>query len=179
MTSSTCSAGRAATRFWPPPIRMIRAEQASQDFRRDRERWAAPVAISETELGFLGATASAYIQQQTKGHYPAPLAALEVMLGAAGVDVETACQMEAEEFAKLFGSPINRALLNVFFLTDRNKKATGAAADATPRKITSAGVVGAGRDGAGYRGRQRQTRTSPSRSWMPIRPHSPAAFKVC
>ena len=70
-----------------------------------------PIAISDTELGFLGATASAYIQQQTKGHYPAPLAALELMLGAAGVDVETACQMEAEEFAKLFGSPINRALL--------------------------------------------------------------------
>ena len=106
-------------------IRMIRAEQKSGDFRRDRERWAQPIQISDTELGFLGATASAYIQQQTKGHYPAPLAALEVMLGAAGVDLETACQMEAEEFAKLFGSPINRALLNVFFLTDRNKKDRG------------------------------------------------------
>ena len=27
--------------------------------------------------------------------------------------------------AELFGSPVNRALLNVFFLTDRNKKDTG------------------------------------------------------
>lgn len=130
-------------------IRMIRAEQASNDFRRDRERWAGPVTISETELGFLGATASAYIQQQTKGHYPAPLAALEVMLGAAGLDVESACQLEAEEFAKLFGSPVNSALLNVFFLTDRNKKATGVAAEAKPRKITSGGVVGAGVMGQG------------------------------
>jgi enoyl-CoA hydratase/carnithine racemase len=130
-------------------IRMIRAEQTSNEYRRDRERWAGPVAISETELGFLGATASAYIQQQTKGHYPAPLAALEVMLGAAGLDIESACQMEAEEFAKLFGSPVNRALLNVFFLTDRNKKASGASADAKPRKITSAGVVGAGVMGQG------------------------------
>ena len=83
-------------------IRMIRLEQKSGDFRRDRQRWAQPITISDTELGFLGATASAYIQQQTKGHYPAPLAALELMLGAAGVDLETACQMEAEEFAKLF-----------------------------------------------------------------------------
>ena len=103
-------------------IRMIRAEQQSGDYLRDRERWAAPIDISETELGFLGATASAYIQEQTKGHYPAPLAALELMLGAAGVDLETACQMEAEEFPKLFGSPINRALLNIFFLRERNKK---------------------------------------------------------
>jgi 3-hydroxyacyl-CoA dehydrogenase/enoyl-CoA hydratase/3-hydroxybutyryl-CoA epimerase/3-hydroxyacyl-CoA dehydrogenase/enoyl-CoA hydratase/3-hydroxybutyryl-CoA epimerase/enoyl-CoA isomerase len=128
-------------------IRMIRAEQKTQQFRRDRERWAAPIEISETELGFLGATASAYIQQQTKGHYPAPLVALELMLGAAGLDAETACQLEADEFAKLFGSPINRALLNVFFLQDRNKKGAGAAAE--PRKIASAGIVGAGVMGQG------------------------------
>ncbi|MCI0332290.1 MAG: 3-hydroxyacyl-CoA dehydrogenase NAD-binding domain-containing protein [Planctomycetes bacterium] len=135
-------------------IRMVRAEQATQQFRRDREQWAAPIAISDTELGFLGATASAYIQQQTKGHYPAPLAALEVMLGAAGADVETACKMEAEEFAKLFGSPVNRALLNVFFLQDRNKKSSSEPGRPRPRgdephKITSAGVVGAGIMGQG------------------------------
>jgi 3-hydroxyacyl-CoA dehydrogenase/enoyl-CoA hydratase/3-hydroxybutyryl-CoA epimerase/3-hydroxyacyl-CoA dehydrogenase/enoyl-CoA hydratase/3-hydroxybutyryl-CoA epimerase/enoyl-CoA isomerase len=129
-------------------IRMIRAEQTSPDFRRDRDRWSGPIAISDTELGFLGATASAYIQQQTKGNYPAPLAALEVMLGGAGLDLEAACQLEAEEFAKLFGSPVNRALLNVFFLTDRNKK-SGGVSDGPPRKITSAGVVGAGVMGQG------------------------------
>jgi 3-hydroxyacyl-CoA dehydrogenase/enoyl-CoA hydratase/3-hydroxybutyryl-CoA epimerase/3-hydroxyacyl-CoA dehydrogenase/enoyl-CoA hydratase/3-hydroxybutyryl-CoA epimerase/enoyl-CoA isomerase len=128
-------------------IRMARAEQATQQFRRDREKWAAPIEISETELGFLGATASAYIQQQTKGHYPAPLVALEVMLGAAGADIETACQMEADAFAGLFGSPVNRALLNVFFLQDRNKKGVGIKAE--PRKIASAGVVGAGTMGQG------------------------------
>lgn len=130
-------------------IHLVRAEQKSGDFRRDRERWAAPISLSDTELGFLGATASAYIQGQTKGHYPAPIAALEVMLGAAGVDVETACQVEAEEFPKLFGSPINRALLNVFFLQDRNKKTTGTESNIKPRKIASAGVVGAGVMGQG------------------------------
>ncbi len=130
-------------------IRMIRAERVSSDFRRDRQRWAAPIEIDETELGFLGATASSYIQQQTKGHYPAPLAALELMLGAAGADLESACQMEAEEFPKLFGTPVNRALLNVFFLRDRSKKTIGSAGDVPPRKISSAGVVGAGVMGQG------------------------------
>lgn len=128
-------------------IRMVRAEQATGEFRHDREKWSGPLNIDDIELGFLGATASAYIQQQTKGHYPAPLAALEVMLGAAGVDVDTACQMEADEFAKLFGSPVNRALLNVFFLQDRNKK--GPNLKVEPRKINSAGVVGAGIMGQG------------------------------
>jgi 3-hydroxyacyl-CoA dehydrogenase/enoyl-CoA hydratase/3-hydroxybutyryl-CoA epimerase/3-hydroxyacyl-CoA dehydrogenase/enoyl-CoA hydratase/3-hydroxybutyryl-CoA epimerase/enoyl-CoA isomerase len=144
--------GPASDPLLAAAIRMIRAEQKSQDFRRDRDRWAGPIAISETELGFLGATASAYIQQQTKGHYPAPLAALEVMLGGASLDLDAAGQLEAGEFAKLFGSPVNRALLNVFFLTDRNKKAAVATSGSpvvSPRKITSAGVVGAGIMGQG------------------------------
>ena len=139
-------------------IRMIRQEQASGDFRRDRERWSGPISISDTELGFLGATASAYIQGQTKGHYPAPLAALELMLGAAGVDLETACQMEAEEFAKLFGSPINRAALNVFFLTDRNKKDPGVAKGVAAAQGRVGGRRRRRRHGAGDRRRQRQAR---------------------
>ena len=53
------------------------------------------------------------------------MAALEVMLGAAGVDIDSACSAEADGMAALFGSPVNRALINVFFLTDRNKKDTG------------------------------------------------------
>ena len=56
-------------------IRLVREEAASGQYLKDRQRWSAPIAISEMELGFLGATASGYIQQQTKGHYPAPLAA--------------------------------------------------------------------------------------------------------
>lgn len=145
----TSPSGNMADALLAAAIRMIRSEQASQEFRRDRERWAAPIQISDTELGFLGATASGYIQQQTKGHYPAPLAALEVMLGAAGVDAEAACQMEAEEFAKLFGTSVNRALLNVFFLRDRNKKDPGVAADVKPQRLSSAGIVGAGVMGQG------------------------------
>jgi 3-hydroxyacyl-CoA dehydrogenase/enoyl-CoA hydratase/3-hydroxybutyryl-CoA epimerase/3-hydroxyacyl-CoA dehydrogenase/enoyl-CoA hydratase/3-hydroxybutyryl-CoA epimerase/enoyl-CoA isomerase len=128
-------------------VRMVRAEQQSRVYLEDRQRWSGPINISETELGFLGATASAYIQGQTKGHYPAPLAALELMLGAASVDIEAACAMETEGFVPLFGSPINRALLNVFFLRDQNKK-TGAGQGA-PREVRTVSVVGAGVMGQG------------------------------
>jgi 3-hydroxyacyl-CoA dehydrogenase/enoyl-CoA hydratase/3-hydroxybutyryl-CoA epimerase/3-hydroxyacyl-CoA dehydrogenase/enoyl-CoA hydratase/3-hydroxybutyryl-CoA epimerase/enoyl-CoA isomerase len=131
-------------------INLIRLERQSGDYERERSAWSGPLSISETELGFLGATASAYIQGQTKGNYPAPLAALEVMLGSAGANIETACNEEAEAFAPLFGSPVNRALLNVFFLTDRNKKDRGIdREDVSPREIKSIGVIGAGIMGAG------------------------------
>ena len=137
-----------AERLHDAAIALVRSEYESGSYKKDRELWSQAIAISDTELGFLGATASAYIQGQTKGQYPAPLAALEVMLGAAGVDFATACQMEADGFAQLFGSPVNRALLNVFFLQDANKKQTGPAG-AEPRKISSAAVIGAGTMGQG------------------------------
>ncbi|HEY2881703.1 MAG TPA: 3-hydroxyacyl-CoA dehydrogenase NAD-binding domain-containing protein, partial [Pirellulales bacterium] len=131
-------------------LRMIRAEHKTKQYLADRRRWAGPTDVNETELGFLGATASGYIQQQTKGHYPAPLAALEVMLGAAGADIDSACDAEAEGMAALFGSPVNRALINVFFLSDRNKKDTGVdRADVPTRTIKSISVIGAGIMGQG------------------------------
>ena len=130
-------------------IRLVRSEQQSGQYLKDRILWSSPVDISETELGFLGATASALIQQQTKGQYPAPLAALEVMLGGAGLDVNAALELEAEGMAQLFGSPINGSLLNVFFLTDRNKKDPGVDGDIAPREIKAAAVIGAGIMGAG------------------------------
>jgi 3-hydroxyacyl-CoA dehydrogenase/enoyl-CoA hydratase/carnithine racemase len=129
-------------------IEMIRTERESKQYIRDRETWSQPITASDTELAFLGATASAYIQGQTKGHYPAPMAALELMLGAASVDLDTACQLEAEGFTDLFGSPINRALLNVFFLQDANKKQSGPLC-AEARKIKSVAVFGAGTMGQG------------------------------
>ena len=149
MNMGLASDAVAADKLLESAIRMVRAEQSSKDYLRDRKRWSGPIETNDTELGFLGATASAYIQQQTKGHYPAPLAALEVMLGAAGLDIDAACAMEAEAMAQLFGTPVNRALVNVFFLSDRNKKDRGVAADVQPRKINSVAVVGAGIMGAG------------------------------
>ena len=145
-----CSDVVPADRLLSASMSLIRAEQESSAYLREREANSGPIRIDETELAFLGATASGYIQQQTKGHYPAPMAALEVMLGAVSVDCDAACQMEAEGMAGLFGSPVNAALINVFFLTDRNKKDLGIERDdVQPREVSQVGVVGAGIMGAG------------------------------
>ncbi|HZZ27872.1 MAG TPA: 3-hydroxyacyl-CoA dehydrogenase NAD-binding domain-containing protein [Pirellulales bacterium] len=139
-----------AARIQEAAIRLIRAEQKSKQYLTDRRRWSGPIDMNETELGFLGATAYGYLQQQTKGHYPAPLAALEVMLGAATQDIDSACNAEAEGMAALFGSPVNRALINVFFLSDRNKKDTGIdRPNVATRPIKSVAVIGAGIMGQG------------------------------
>jgi 3-hydroxyacyl-CoA dehydrogenase/enoyl-CoA hydratase/3-hydroxybutyryl-CoA epimerase/3-hydroxyacyl-CoA dehydrogenase/enoyl-CoA hydratase/3-hydroxybutyryl-CoA epimerase/enoyl-CoA isomerase len=140
----------AASTLLDAAIRLVRAEQATRAYLRDRQRWSGPVSISDTELGFLGATASAVIQQQTKGQYPAPAAALEVLLAGAQMDIEAACKNEAEAMSKLFGTPVNAALLNVFFLTDRNKKDTGVDSPSVKAgDISSVAVIGAGIMGTG------------------------------
>jgi 3-hydroxyacyl-CoA dehydrogenase/enoyl-CoA hydratase/carnithine racemase len=126
--------------------RMIRAEVRTGEYRLDREKWSKPIPLSETELAFLGATGVAVINQQTGGNYPAPMAALELMLEASQVGIDEALTMEAERFAPLFGSPVNRSLLNVFFLQDRNKKSADKQEAAPVRTI---GVVGAGTMGLG------------------------------
>ncbi|MEN0110003.1 MAG: 3-hydroxyacyl-CoA dehydrogenase NAD-binding domain-containing protein [Planctomycetota bacterium] len=138
-------------------VRLVAAERGRDtedsppSWRADRERLAGPIRQSDTELMFLGATASAVIHQKTKGDYPAPMAALEVLLEGATRDSEAACELEAASFAPLFGSPENRALLNVFFLTDRAKRESrgpksGRRSDAP---IDRVGVVGAGIMGRG------------------------------
>jgi 3-hydroxyacyl-CoA dehydrogenase/enoyl-CoA hydratase/carnithine racemase len=131
-------------------LAMVRTEQKTERYLGDRRRWSEPLPIDETELGFLGATFAAMIGQQTKGKYPAPEKVLEVMLEGAMLPAEEALALEAEGMAELFGSPVNRALLNIFFLTDRNKKDRGVDRDdLEPRKFSAVGVVGAGIMGSG------------------------------
>jgi 3-hydroxyacyl-CoA dehydrogenase/enoyl-CoA hydratase/3-hydroxybutyryl-CoA epimerase/3-hydroxyacyl-CoA dehydrogenase/enoyl-CoA hydratase/3-hydroxybutyryl-CoA epimerase/enoyl-CoA isomerase len=139
-----------ADRLLDSAVGVIRAEKQTGAYLQDRECWSQPLHEEPTELGFLGATASAMIQQETKGHYPAPAAALELMLETCQLSADEALQREAEGMAELFGSPVNAALINVFFLTDRNKRDTGldkAGVDAAT--IKSAGVVGSGIMGSG------------------------------
>jgi 3-hydroxyacyl-CoA dehydrogenase/enoyl-CoA hydratase/carnithine racemase len=133
----------------PAAIRLIREEIASGRYRQDRKTWSQPLRINPTEMAFLSATAKAYILQQTKGHYPAPLVCLDLMLAAASLPLSAAYEREARTFAELFGTPVNRALVNLFLLTDQNKKDPGVAAKIETKPIQSVGLFGAGIMGSG------------------------------
>jgi 3-hydroxyacyl-CoA dehydrogenase/enoyl-CoA hydratase/carnithine racemase len=153
MTMGLASDVVPAEKLLDAAIRLIRAERESGEYLTDRERWSGPIKEEPTELGFLGATASAMIQGETKGNYPAPMAALELMLETSQLAAEEALQREAEGMAQLFGSPVNAALINVFFLTDRNKRDTGLdKPGVTAATVKSVGVIGSGIMGSGIAG---------------------------
>jgi 3-hydroxyacyl-CoA dehydrogenase/enoyl-CoA hydratase/3-hydroxybutyryl-CoA epimerase/3-hydroxyacyl-CoA dehydrogenase/enoyl-CoA hydratase/3-hydroxybutyryl-CoA epimerase/enoyl-CoA isomerase len=134
-------------------VSLVREEQRTGRYLEDRRRTRAPVSFPPQELEFLAATASALISSRTGGHYPAPMAALELMLQTASLPAEEALVQEAQGMASLFGTPVNRALVNVFFLTDHNKRSRGVErADVQPATIQRVGILGAGIMGSGIAG---------------------------
>ncbi|HEX2123641.1 MAG TPA: 3-hydroxyacyl-CoA dehydrogenase NAD-binding domain-containing protein [Thermoanaerobaculia bacterium] len=86
------------------------------------------------------------VLQQTKGHYPAPLKAIEVMEYAMSAGVARGMQREAEEAALLVNNDVARNLVQLFFLMEESKKDPYSA---RPRDVQYVGVLGAGIMGGG------------------------------
>ena len=87
--------------------------------------------------------------KETAGHYPAPLEALAVIEESYGKPVEAGLAAEARRIGHVFGGPVQRNLLWLFFQTEEIKKETGAASGARPRTVRRIGVLGAGVMGGG------------------------------
>ena len=91
----------------------------------------------------------------TKGHYPAPLAALEVVRKTHGMDNgnsrsrAAALQIEKQYFCELAISDISKNLIHVFYLTEMVKKQTGVNSGLKGKPVKHLGVLGAGTMGGG------------------------------
>src|SRR5262245_7281937 len=66
--SATTDSGRAAV-----------GQQQVLDWRQNRKRMQQPVGLTEDQANFIFGVAHAMVLAKTEGHYPAPLAALEVI----------------------------------------------------------------------------------------------------
>ncbi|HEX7830617.1 MAG TPA: 3-hydroxyacyl-CoA dehydrogenase NAD-binding domain-containing protein [Thermoanaerobaculia bacterium] len=86
------------------------------------------------------------VLKQTKGQYPAPLKAIEVMTYAMSAGVEKGMQREVEEAAALVNNDVAKNLVQLFFLMEESKKDPYAV---KPRDTSYIGVLGAGIMGGG------------------------------
>ncbi|MBI2213362.1 MAG: enoyl-CoA hydratase/isomerase family protein [Acidobacteria bacterium] len=89
--------------------------------------------------------ARAAVLAKSGGHYPAPLKAIEVMDIGFARGIAEGLKAEAREAAGLFGDPVAKNLVSLFFLIEEAKKERGPA----PAPIGAAGVLGAGLMGSG------------------------------
>ncbi len=86
------------------------------------------------------------VMKETKGHYPAPLAALQTLERIESLPLEAALAEEARTLGQLIVTPVSKNLIHVFRLLEGAKKPVTAAA---PRGVRKVGVVGAGVMGGG------------------------------
>jgi 3-hydroxyacyl-CoA dehydrogenase/enoyl-CoA hydratase/3-hydroxybutyryl-CoA epimerase len=95
------------------------------------------------------AKARAAVREKTRGHYPAPPAAIDVVEKGTATSIEEGLKLEAKTFGELSVSEVSRALVSVFFATQEIKKDAGYPEGTEAREVRKLAVVGAGLMGAG------------------------------
>lgn len=87
---------------------------------------------------------------QTKGFYPAPEKALDVIRKTYGMSNRSkALAIEQEGFVEVAVTAVSKNLIDVFFMMEAIKKQTGVTADVKPHAVKAMGVLGAGTMGGG------------------------------
>jgi 3-hydroxyacyl-CoA dehydrogenase/enoyl-CoA hydratase/3-hydroxybutyryl-CoA epimerase len=89
------------------------------------------------------------VMDKTGGHYPAPLAILDVLRKHLGSSVDRALRAEAEAAGRLIVSSVSKNLIHVFRLRERARKDNGVPEGTMAKPVRSLGVVGAGIMGGG------------------------------
>ncbi|MGE5346005.1 MAG: 3-hydroxyacyl-CoA dehydrogenase NAD-binding domain-containing protein [Acidithiobacillales bacterium] len=115
---------------------------------------ARPASLKEKLLesvgrGIVFSKAKAAVLKETKGHYPAPLTALETIRKGFGAPLASGLSAEIEGVSRLVGTPVMRNLVNLFFRMEEVKKETGVGRGVRPRTVRRIGVLGAGVMGGG------------------------------
>jgi len=90
------------------------------------------------------------VLEKTKGNYPAPLKAIEVIQETyRKKSIGEGLKIEAQAFAELVITSESKNLIEIFYLTEKVKKDKGTETEIRGKKIQRAGVLGAGVMGGG------------------------------
>lgn len=91
------------------------------------------------------------VLKMTRGHYPAPLKAIEIIQKTYGSsDREASLKVEREGFCDCATTPVSKNLIHVFYLTEMVKKQSGVpGVEVKPKDVRGLGILGAGTMGGG------------------------------
>lgn len=117
----------------------------------DQKAWAE-LALEDNPVGrkLLFDQAKKQLVAKTRGKYPAPEKALEVIRVGLEKGFQAGLDAEAQAFGELVVSDVSRRLVEIFFATTALKKDNGTRdPHAKPRPVTKIGMVGGGLMGGG------------------------------
>jgi 3-hydroxyacyl-CoA dehydrogenase / enoyl-CoA hydratase / 3-hydroxybutyryl-CoA epimerase / enoyl-CoA isomerase len=127
---------------------IARANRGELDYKKQREIKNNKLQLSRTEATMVFETAKGFIYGATKGQYPAPMKAVELMQKAQAMTGAEAITMESKAFVELARTTEAQALITVF-LGDQYLKKVSKKITANTAKIEQAAVLGAGIMGGG------------------------------
>lgn len=136
---------------------MALAEQIVSGKKGKRKKRFSPRSMMEKVLEspigrpLVFSKAKSAVLSQTKGFYPAPLKALEVVRKTYGMsNREKALKIEMDAFCEVAITPVSKHLIDLFFLMEGIKKQTGVADPSVkPAPVQHMAVLGAGTMGGG------------------------------
>ncbi|TDJ56444.1 MAG: fatty-acid oxidation protein subunit alpha [Planctomycetota bacterium] len=132
-------------------IESVLTKQGQREVVRRRRRCVGRMArlLSAMPIGraLVLRQARRQVMARTRGHYPAPLAALEVVRKTYPGSLAAGAAIETEAFAGLAGTSISRNLVWLFQASQRLRKAHPSKGGAYP--VRRAAVIGAGIMGSG------------------------------
>lgn len=114
--------------------------------RRNRKTGRINLPMAEAMLGFTSSLGMA--KAASKGHYPAPVAAIEAMQAGAGLTRDKALVVEGKGFVKVAKTTVTKSLVGLFLndqiIKGKSKKVAGKGKDVKKAAVLGAGIMGGG-----------------------------------
>ncbi len=114
---------------------------------RGLKKWLVdrnPLAIA-----LIGSQVRKQVMRESRGHYPALPAVIDLVLEAPSMTMEQSMEREAKAAAPLVVGPTCKSLISIFFASEEAKKLGRGQPGTEPRTIRRAAVIGAGVMGGG------------------------------
>ena len=116
-------------------VKCVRPDRGVWRWLVDRNPLAKQIIARQAEKGVLA---------KTKGHYPAPLRALALVVAAPSTPLEQGLENEARALGELAVGSVSKSLVRIFHLSEAAKKLGNLPDGEKAASITSGGVIGAG-----------------------------------
>lgn len=137
------------TRLFDGGIEFLKKNPGKRTYYTPKTKGIVNKFLEQTFLGraIFKKQAKKFIRKTAKGHYPAPLKALEVVVKNYTSALARALEREATAFGELAIGIICKNLITVFYLIEKYKKAKWS--EAAPGQIHKCAILGAGVMGGG------------------------------